>query len=176
MCSDTHTYSTFVNIALLSNPSPLLPFLPAFSPWDKWTTPFYLLGDPSFGDHGANVHLHSSLVNDRLTTPCSLTLPSPPINTPSSCTCLQRRHHNISYTVWYIDSPLHDAAERFDSLLHDAAGSQTLNVITPQFETKFEKKLGYESGSKVGTSDEKKRRWKMSRYCPFKWASCCKLL
>ncbi len=28
--------------------------------------------------------------------------------------------------------------------------------------------LGYESGSKLGTFDEKKRRWKISRYCPFK--------
>ncbi len=38
---------------------------------------FYLLGDPSFGDRGANVHPHSSLVDDRLPTPCSLTLPLP---------------------------------------------------------------------------------------------------
>jgi hypothetical protein len=31
--------------------------------------------------------------------------------------------------------------------------------LTPRFEIKFEKKLGHESGSKVGTFDEKKRRW-----------------
>jgi hypothetical protein len=66
MCSDTHTYSTFVNIAPLINPSPLLPSLPAFSPLHKWTTPFYLLRDPSLGDRCANVHPHLSLVDDRL--------------------------------------------------------------------------------------------------------------
>jgi hypothetical protein len=70
MCSDTYTYSTFMNTTLLTNPSPLLPSLPAFNPLHKWTTPFYLLGDPFFGDHGANVHPHSSLVGDRLPTPC----------------------------------------------------------------------------------------------------------
>ncbi len=38
---------------------------------------FYLLGDPSFGDRGANVHPLSSLVSDQLLTPCFLTLPNP---------------------------------------------------------------------------------------------------
>jgi hypothetical protein len=36
---------------------------------------FYLLGDPSFGDHGANIHPLSSLVSDQLFTPCFATLP-----------------------------------------------------------------------------------------------------
>ncbi len=77
MCSDTYTYSTFMNTALLTNPSPLLPSLSIFNPLHKWTTPFYLLGDPFFGDRGANVHHHSSLVGDWLPTPCSLALPLP---------------------------------------------------------------------------------------------------
>ncbi len=77
MWSDTYTYSTFMNTALLAMPSPLLLSLPAFNPLHKWTTPFYLLGDPLFGNRGANVHPHSSLVGDRLPTPCSLTLPLP---------------------------------------------------------------------------------------------------
>jgi hypothetical protein len=38
---------------------------------------FYLLGDPSFDDRGANVHPLSSLVSDQLFTPCFLTLPNP---------------------------------------------------------------------------------------------------
>jgi hypothetical protein len=32
---------------------------------------------------------------------------------------------------------------------------------------KFEKNLYFEAGSKAGTFDIKKRRWKTSRYCPF---------
>jgi hypothetical protein len=36
---------------------------------------FYLLGDPSFSDRGANVHPPSSLVSDQLFTPCCLALP-----------------------------------------------------------------------------------------------------
>jgi hypothetical protein len=39
------------------------------------STPFYLLGDPSFGDRGANVHPLLSLVSHQLFTPSSLTLP-----------------------------------------------------------------------------------------------------
>jgi hypothetical protein len=64
------------------------------------TTPlFYLLGDPSFGDRGANVHPLPSLDSDQLFTPCFLTLPNPPLTPMIHVTCLQRRHHNISYTV-----------------------------------------------------------------------------
>jgi hypothetical protein len=36
---------------------------------------FYLLGDPSFGDRGVNIHPLSSLVSDQLFTRCFLTLP-----------------------------------------------------------------------------------------------------
>ncbi len=49
------------------------------------------------------------------------------------------------------DSPLHNAAERFDSPLHDA---QTLIPITPR----IWKQMRNESGSKVGTLDEEKKR------------------
>jgi hypothetical protein len=58
-------------------PPPCFPLCPLSTPLHKWTTPFYLPGDPLFGDRGANVHPHSSLVGDRLPTPCSLTLPLP---------------------------------------------------------------------------------------------------
>jgi hypothetical protein len=58
---------------------PLLPpwirFIPPFS--ERNNPPFYLRGDPFFGDSGANVHPLSSLVSDQLLTPCSLTLPHP---------------------------------------------------------------------------------------------------
>jgi hypothetical protein len=54
------------------------------------------------------------------------------------------------------DSPLHTAAERFDSPLHYAARSQTLILITPRIWKKIRKNLGYESGSKVCSFDEKK--------------------
>jgi hypothetical protein len=51
MCSDTYTYSTFMNIDLLANP-PLLASLFCLLPFPlrKWTTPFYLLGYPFSGD------------------------------------------------------------------------------------------------------------------------------
>jgi hypothetical protein len=41
----------------------------------------YLLGDPSFGDRGANVHPPSPLASDQLFTSCCLTLPedTPPL-------------------------------------------------------------------------------------------------
>ncbi len=41
---------------------------------------FYLLGDPSFGDRGKNIHPLLSLVSDQLFTPCFLPLPR---DTPS---------------------------------------------------------------------------------------------
>jgi hypothetical protein len=44
-----------------------------------------VLGNPLFGDRGANVHLHSSLLGDRLPAPCSLPSPSPPNGSCSSC-------------------------------------------------------------------------------------------
>jgi hypothetical protein len=46
--------------------------LPSFF---MYTTPFYLLGNPLFCDHGANVHPHSSPVGDRLPHPLLSTLP-----------------------------------------------------------------------------------------------------
>jgi hypothetical protein len=60
-----------VNIALLTN-SPLAPPYAHFSFFVRWTTPFYLLGSPLFDNRGANAHPYSSLVDDRLPTPCSL--------------------------------------------------------------------------------------------------------
>jgi hypothetical protein len=37
-----------------------------------------------------------------------------------------------------------------------------------EFETTFEKNLGYESGPKMDTFDEKNQSFKISRYCTFK--------
>jgi hypothetical protein len=58
---------------------PLLPSLTHFiSPLSERINPlYYLLGDPSFGDRGANVHPLSPLVSGQLFTPCFLTLPNP---------------------------------------------------------------------------------------------------
>jgi hypothetical protein len=41
-------------------------------------------------------------------------------------------------------------------IMHYAAGSQTSNSNNCEFETKFVKNLGYESGPKMDTFDEKK--------------------
>ncbi len=67
-------YSTFMNTALLTNPF-LLPLCLFLTPFVSKPPLFYLLGDPSFGDCGANIHPLSSLVSDQLFTPCFLTLP-----------------------------------------------------------------------------------------------------
>ncbi len=101
MCSDTYTHSTFMNIALLANPPLASLFCLLLVSLRKWTTPFYSLGDPFSGDRGANVHPHSSPVGDWL--PPLLRNPPPPLPTTPTVhvTCLLRRHHNISYTVWY---------------------------------------------------------------------------
>ncbi len=56
----------------------------------------------------------------------------------------------LNHTAERFDSPLQNAAARFDSPLHNAA--ERLH----EFESKFEKNLGYESGSKVCTFEEKK--------------------
>ncbi len=74
------------------------------------------------------------------------------------------------------DSLLHNEAERFDSLMHHAAGSQTSIVKTPRVWNQIWKKVRVWIRVQGGYFWWKKRRWKMSRYCPFKWASCCKLL
>ncbi len=70
-------YSPFMNIAYWPIPLPCFPLCPLSTPLHKWASPFDLLGDHFFGDCGANVHPHLSLVDDRLPTHCSLTLPFP---------------------------------------------------------------------------------------------------
>jgi hypothetical protein len=61
----------------------------------------------------------------------------------------------LQYAAARFDSLLHNATERYASLLHHAAGSKTSILKAPRIETKFEKNLGYESASMVGTFDEK---------------------
>ncbi len=92
----------------------------------------------------------------------------------------------LQNAVGKFDSPLHHTAERFDSPLQNTAArfdsplNNAVERLWCSWESNFhsnnstnlkansKKNLGYESGSKVGTFDEKKRRWKISRYCPFK--------
>ncbi len=74
----------------------LLPF-----PLCKWTTPFYLLGDPFLVIVvGMSIHTRPWLVID---CPPLAPYPPPPLPTAPTVhvTCLQRWHHNISYIVWY---------------------------------------------------------------------------
>jgi hypothetical protein len=64
-----------MNTALLADP-PFASLFAYFSPpCMNQPSLFYLLGDPPFGDRGANIHPLSSLVSDQLFTPCFLTLP-----------------------------------------------------------------------------------------------------
>jgi hypothetical protein len=66
------------------------------------------------------------------------------------------------------DSPLHNAAERFDSPLHDAAGSQTSIEITPRIWKQNIKKKNMNQCAQWILLMKKKRRCKISLYCPFK--------
>jgi hypothetical protein len=91
---------------LLPIPSPPLPFCPSSTPCMTEPPHFYLLGDPFFGDRGANVHPLSSLVSDQLPTPCSLTLPHPSWQHPSSCymfteTTSQHQLHCLIHKLFY---------------------------------------------------------------------------
>jgi hypothetical protein len=94
-----------MSIALLPN-SPFTPPYACFPFFAQRTTFFYLLGSPLFGDRGANVHPHSSLVYDRLPTPCSLPSLPPPNGSQSSCymfseTTSQNQLHNlIQFRCW----------------------------------------------------------------------------
>ncbi len=84
-CAVTHIRTALREHRSTSQPSILLPFFAHF-PFPSVTNHlFYLLGNPLFDDRGANVHPHSSLVGDRLPTPCSLPSPSPPDGSHSSC-------------------------------------------------------------------------------------------
>ncbi len=74
---ETNTYtrtSTFKDAVLLADP-PCFPLCLFYPPCMSQPPLFYLLGDPSFGDCGSNVHPPSSPVSDQLFTPCCLTLP-----------------------------------------------------------------------------------------------------
>ncbi len=69
-----------------SQPTPFAPFAcPLPIPLCNDPPLFYLLGNPSFGDCGANAHPHSSLVGDWLPTPCSLPSHSLPNGSHRSC-------------------------------------------------------------------------------------------
>jgi hypothetical protein len=78
-CNDTYAYSTSKILLCY----PILPLAPLFPLNVNY--PFNLLGNPLFGDRGANVHPHSSLVGNWLPTPCSPPSLSPPNGSPSSC-------------------------------------------------------------------------------------------
>ncbi len=60
--------------------------------------------------------------------------------------------------------PLQNSAERFDSSLHDAAGSQTSLQINPRI---WKKRIWIRVQGEYFKWN--KRRWKISRYCPFKF-------
>jgi hypothetical protein len=68
-------YKHFHDAAHLADPLNLLPSCLYLPPSMNQSPLFYLLGGPSFGDRGANIHPLLSLVSDQLVTPCFLTLP-----------------------------------------------------------------------------------------------------
>jgi hypothetical protein len=98
-----HMHTILHDIVQLSNPSPCSPFslLPFFLTSLAMNYPFNLLGNPLFGDRGANVHP----TRPWLMTDCPPLAPHPPFPLPTvplvHFTCFQRRHHNICYIVWY---------------------------------------------------------------------------
>jgi hypothetical protein len=101
MYSDTYMYSTFMNTSLLTNPSPCFLLCPSSTPCINeppllltWRSLFWWLW----------CECPSTLVPGWWLTAHPL-LPNPPPPLPAlptvHVTCLQRRHHNISYTIWY---------------------------------------------------------------------------
>jgi hypothetical protein len=74
-CVTIHKRKHFHNTAPLADPPFCFPLCPFLTLSMNQSPLFYLLGDPSFGDRGANIHPLTSLVNDQLFTPCFLTLP-----------------------------------------------------------------------------------------------------
>ncbi len=77
-----------------------------FIPFPSCNQPplFYLLGDPFFGDRGANVHPLSTLVSDQLFTPCFLTLSNPPRRHPWFMLHIYR--DNITTSATQSDTPV----------------------------------------------------------------------
>jgi hypothetical protein len=69
--------------------------------------------------------------------------------------------------IMYKNSP--SLQSFFDSPLHNVARSQTSNSNnSANLKPNLKKKLGYESGPKMDTCDEKNQSSKISRYCTFK--------
>jgi hypothetical protein len=92
----------FMNIVLLSNPSPCLPFsLPPL----RWITPLTYLEVPFLVIVvRMSIHTHPWLVTD-----CPPLAPHPPFPLPTAPlvhACFQRRHHNICYIVWYSNASI----------------------------------------------------------------------
>jgi hypothetical protein len=131
-CTAIHIHTALHVIALPFNPPPCSPFA-RFS--CMITTPFYLLGNPLFGDRGANVHPHSSPVGDRLPTPCSLPSPSPPNGPHSSCYMFSKMtsHHQLHrlihvlqrndneqlvFTIYNLSEPKYISKSQHDGLVH----------------------------------------------------------
>jgi hypothetical protein len=84
--------------------SKLPPFAPPCAPFlflAQWTTLFYLLGNPLL----MIVVRMSIQTRPWLVINCSPLAPYPPFPLPTAptvhVTCFQRRHHTISYIVWY---------------------------------------------------------------------------
>jgi hypothetical protein len=100
MCSDTYTYSTFMNIILLANPPPL-PLLHAPFPFPcVMTHPFFTYLEIPLLAIAVRMPIHT---RPWLVIDCPPLAPYPPtpfLTAPTGhVTCFQRQHHNISYIV-----------------------------------------------------------------------------
>jgi hypothetical protein len=102
MSSDTYMYST--SWILLCQPIfPLAPPAPA-SHFFTCEPPFFTYLEVPFLMIVVRMSIHTrpSLVTDCPPLTSYLPPPPPPPNAPTvHVTCFQRRHHNISYIVWY---------------------------------------------------------------------------
>ncbi len=117
----THIRAASHDIVLLSSPSPCSPFfpLPLYINY-----PFFLLGNPLFGDRGANVHPHLSLVGDRLPTPFSLTSPFPPQGLPQFM--LHVSKDDITKSVMLSDTLI---GRQFSNLFYCKAVGHSLSFL-----------------------------------------------
>jgi hypothetical protein len=100
MCSDTYTYSTFMNIILLANPPPLPLFRAPFPFPCVMNHPFFTYLEIPLLAIAVRMSIHTRpwlVIDCPPLAPYPLTpfLKAPTIHV----TCFQRRHHNISYIV-----------------------------------------------------------------------------
>jgi hypothetical protein len=100
MCNKHIYIQHFVNIALLANPFPLLPFFAHFPFPSVMSHPFFTYSEIPFLMIVVRMSIHTRPWSVIDCPPLAPYLPPPLPTAPTvHVACFQRRHHNISYVV-----------------------------------------------------------------------------